>query len=214
MSPSDLAVQEQRATSGKQRVVNDFSIQVATVNGSGSQTANMVLLRSILLMGVPVSGKNMFPVEHRRLAHLVHDPGEQARLHRPQEGSRLPRRDERRDREGRRAHARSGRRRRLRRAAEAEHAAQRPRVLPGAVRQARRPGLSRREAAPARPQHDLRRDPRQAARHRPEADGAGARQAARAARPRPSRSTRAPSRPASTTPRRTSRSRIRSSSRR
>src|SRR5436853_6031042 len=61
MSPSDLAVQEQRATSRQQRVVNDFSIQVATVNGSGSQTANMVLLRSILLMGVPVSGKNMFP---------------------------------------------------------------------------------------------------------------------------------------------------------
>src|SRR6266513_2588541 len=61
MSPTDLEVPEQQATSRKQRVVNDFSIQVATVNGSGSQTANMVLLRSILLMGVPVSGKNMFP---------------------------------------------------------------------------------------------------------------------------------------------------------
>jgi 2-oxoglutarate ferredoxin oxidoreductase subunit alpha len=61
MSPTDLAVQEQRAPGRAQRVVNDFSIQVATVNGSGSQTANMVLLRSILLMGVPVSGKNMFP---------------------------------------------------------------------------------------------------------------------------------------------------------
>src|SRR5215470_8332490 len=61
MSPSDVAVQQQHSTAGKQRVVNDFSIQVATVNGSGSQTANMVLLRSILLMGVPVSGKNMFP---------------------------------------------------------------------------------------------------------------------------------------------------------
>src|SRR5438876_10228545 len=61
MPPTDLAVQEQAAQSGKQRVVNDFSIQVATVNGSGSQTANLVLLRSILLMGVPVSGKNMFP---------------------------------------------------------------------------------------------------------------------------------------------------------
>jgi len=61
MSPTDLAVQEQHAASNKQRVVNDFSIQIATVNGSGSQTANMVLLRSILLMGVPVSGKNMFP---------------------------------------------------------------------------------------------------------------------------------------------------------
>jgi len=42
-------------------VINDFSIQVATVNGSGSQTANLVLLRSIFQMGVPVSGKNMFP---------------------------------------------------------------------------------------------------------------------------------------------------------
>ena len=42
-------------------VVNDFTIQVATVNGSGSQTANLVLLRSIFQMGVPVSGKNLFP---------------------------------------------------------------------------------------------------------------------------------------------------------
>ena len=61
MSPTDLAVKEQQAAPNTQRVVNDFSIQIATVNGSGSQTANMVLLRSILLMGVPVSGKNMFP---------------------------------------------------------------------------------------------------------------------------------------------------------
>ncbi len=61
MSPTDLATQAQHQAPHKQRVVNDFSIQVATVNGSGSQTANMVLLRSILLMGVPVSGKNMFP---------------------------------------------------------------------------------------------------------------------------------------------------------
>jgi 2-oxoglutarate ferredoxin oxidoreductase subunit alpha len=42
-------------------VINDFSIQVATVNGSGSQSANTVLLRTIFQMGVPVSGKNMFP---------------------------------------------------------------------------------------------------------------------------------------------------------
>src|SRR5262245_36461054 len=61
MSPTDLAVQEQQTAANRQQVVNDFSIQIATVNGSGSQTANMVLLRSILLMGVPVSGKNMFP---------------------------------------------------------------------------------------------------------------------------------------------------------
>ncbi len=60
MSPTDLAFQTPSAIA-RPRVVNDFSIQVATVNGSGSQTANLVLLRSILLSGVPVSGKNMFP---------------------------------------------------------------------------------------------------------------------------------------------------------
>jgi 2-oxoglutarate ferredoxin oxidoreductase subunit alpha len=42
-------------------VINDFSIQVATINGSGSQTANSVLMRAIFQMGIPVSGKNMFP---------------------------------------------------------------------------------------------------------------------------------------------------------
>jgi 2-oxoglutarate ferredoxin oxidoreductase subunit alpha len=43
------------------QITNDFSIQIATVNGSGSQSANSVLLRSIFRMGVPVSGKNLFP---------------------------------------------------------------------------------------------------------------------------------------------------------
>src|SRR6058998_1602648 len=42
-------------------ILNDFNIQVATVNGSGSQSANSVLLRSIFQMGIPVSGKNLFP---------------------------------------------------------------------------------------------------------------------------------------------------------
>jgi 2-oxoglutarate ferredoxin oxidoreductase subunit alpha len=46
---------------GRARSVNDLSIQVATVNGSGSQTANLVLLRAIFQMGIPVSGKNLFP---------------------------------------------------------------------------------------------------------------------------------------------------------
>jgi len=41
--------------------LNDFSLQVATVNGSGSQTANTVLMRAMFQMGIPVSGKNMFP---------------------------------------------------------------------------------------------------------------------------------------------------------
>jgi len=52
----------QTETRAPQRdVVNDFSIQVATVNGSGSQSANNVLMRAIFQMGIPVSGKNLFP---------------------------------------------------------------------------------------------------------------------------------------------------------
>jgi 2-oxoglutarate ferredoxin oxidoreductase subunit alpha len=42
-------------------VVNDFSIHVATANGSGSQSSNTILMRSIFQMGIPVSGKNLFP---------------------------------------------------------------------------------------------------------------------------------------------------------
>jgi 2-oxoglutarate ferredoxin oxidoreductase subunit alpha len=62
MATGDLALgQEQGALSARQRVINDFSINVATVNGSGSQSANSVLLKSIFGMGVPVSGKNLFP---------------------------------------------------------------------------------------------------------------------------------------------------------
>jgi 2-oxoglutarate ferredoxin oxidoreductase subunit alpha len=41
--------------------VNDFQIIVATVNGTGSQTANTVLLRALFRMGIPVNGKNIFP---------------------------------------------------------------------------------------------------------------------------------------------------------
>ncbi len=46
---------------GRQPIVNDLTIHVATVNGSGSQSSNNVLMRAIFQMGVPVSGKNMFP---------------------------------------------------------------------------------------------------------------------------------------------------------
>jgi 2-oxoglutarate ferredoxin oxidoreductase subunit alpha len=41
--------------------VNDLTIQAATVNGSGSQTANLVLTRAIFHMGIPVAPKNVFP---------------------------------------------------------------------------------------------------------------------------------------------------------
>jgi 2-oxoglutarate/2-oxoacid ferredoxin oxidoreductase subunit alpha len=61
MAPTDLASHARAEAAARQRAVNDFSIQVATVNGSGSQTANLILIRSIFQMGIPVSGKNLFP---------------------------------------------------------------------------------------------------------------------------------------------------------
>ena len=42
-------------------IVNDFCITFSTVNGSGSATANTTLLRALFRMGIPVSGKNIFP---------------------------------------------------------------------------------------------------------------------------------------------------------
>ncbi|MGB9074135.1 MAG: 2-oxoacid:acceptor oxidoreductase subunit alpha [Terriglobales bacterium] len=61
MSTTDVVPRESSGQLGHKRVVNDMSIQVATVNGSGSQSSNNVLLRSIFQMGVPISGKNLFP---------------------------------------------------------------------------------------------------------------------------------------------------------
>src|SRR2546427_1776761 len=61
MGITHVEVTETQPVPEKEKVVNDLSIQVATVNGSGSQTANSVLMRAIFQMGVPVSGKNMFP---------------------------------------------------------------------------------------------------------------------------------------------------------
>ena len=61
MSTLQVAPVETHTGDPQRQVINDFSIQIATVNGSGSQTANSVLMRSIFQMGIPVSGKNMFP---------------------------------------------------------------------------------------------------------------------------------------------------------
>jgi 2-oxoglutarate ferredoxin oxidoreductase subunit alpha len=61
MSTIEVSATSPRSGEFQQPIVNDFSIQVATVNGSGSQTANSVLMRAIFQMGIPVSGKNMFP---------------------------------------------------------------------------------------------------------------------------------------------------------
>lgn len=49
------------AASSSPASVNDLAIRVGTVNGSGSQSANLVLLRALYGMGIPCSGKNVFP---------------------------------------------------------------------------------------------------------------------------------------------------------
>ena len=61
MATTDVGLHESAGRASMAPVVNNMSIQVATVNGSGSQSSNTVLLRSIFQMGIPVSGKNLFP---------------------------------------------------------------------------------------------------------------------------------------------------------
>jgi 2-oxoglutarate ferredoxin oxidoreductase subunit alpha len=50
-----------RGTTTMDKIINDFTINIATANGTGSQSANLILLQSLFDMGVPVSGKNLFP---------------------------------------------------------------------------------------------------------------------------------------------------------
>ncbi len=59
--PDTETLPAEKAPVPRDTVTNDFSIQVATANGSGSQSSNSILIRSIFQMGIPVSGKNLFP---------------------------------------------------------------------------------------------------------------------------------------------------------
>ncbi|MCA9969554.1 MAG: 2-oxoacid:acceptor oxidoreductase subunit alpha [Anaerolineales bacterium] len=53
-------------------ITNDFSMVVATANGTGSQTANLALLRAFFKMGIPVNGKNIFPSNIQGLPTWYH----------------------------------------------------------------------------------------------------------------------------------------------
>lgn len=61
MSPDAALAEPLTERPGETKIVNDLTIQVATVNGSGSQSSNLVLLRALFRMGIPVGGKNLFP---------------------------------------------------------------------------------------------------------------------------------------------------------
>ena len=54
-------VPEAQMAGDRAPIINDFTISVGTVNGSGSQTSNATLLRAMFKMGIPVAGKNLFP---------------------------------------------------------------------------------------------------------------------------------------------------------
>ena len=61
MNKKAAETEAQRTDFAQGKIVNDFSMVVATVNGSGSQTSNLALIRALFRMGIPVSGKNLFP---------------------------------------------------------------------------------------------------------------------------------------------------------
>ncbi len=56
-----LATEELRATRQRPPVVNDLTFMAATINGSGSQSSNLVITRALFMMGIPVAPKNVFP---------------------------------------------------------------------------------------------------------------------------------------------------------
>ncbi len=58
---SEAATRGLPASAGRSPVINDLVISIATSNGTGSQSANNILMRTIFNMGVPVGGKNLFP---------------------------------------------------------------------------------------------------------------------------------------------------------
>ncbi len=54
-------IQTHPSNTGDKILVNDFCLNVASPNGSGSQTSNLSIIRALFDMGVPVNGKNLFP---------------------------------------------------------------------------------------------------------------------------------------------------------
>lgn len=66
------AVPQERETAERPFITNDFSIVAATANGTGSQTANLTILRALFKMGIPVNGKNIFPSNIQGLPTWYH----------------------------------------------------------------------------------------------------------------------------------------------
>ncbi|HEX7022431.1 MAG TPA: 2-oxoacid:acceptor oxidoreductase subunit alpha [Trueperaceae bacterium] len=69
---SVLEMEASRQPTSRPAVTNDFSLVVATANGTGSQTANLTLLRAFFKLGIPVHGKNIFPSNIQGLPTWYH----------------------------------------------------------------------------------------------------------------------------------------------
>ena len=74
--------------------INDFALKLANVNGTGSASANGLLMQAIFRMGIPGLRQESVPLEHPGPAHLVRDPRQQGRLHRARARLRPDGRDE------------------------------------------------------------------------------------------------------------------------
>lgn len=69
---NETAVANKLENGERPSIVNDFSIVAATANGTGSQTANLAILRALFKMGIPVNGKNIFPSNIQGLPTWYH----------------------------------------------------------------------------------------------------------------------------------------------
>ncbi len=72
MEVAEMVNEKEEQGGERPSVINDFSMVVATVNGTGSQTANLALLRAFFKMGIPVNGKNIFPSNIQGLPTWYH----------------------------------------------------------------------------------------------------------------------------------------------
>ncbi len=61
MTSQPAAITQSGSASSVGKITNDFCVTFCTVNGSGSATANTTILRALFSMGIPVTGKNIFP---------------------------------------------------------------------------------------------------------------------------------------------------------
>lgn len=72
MAIREAMPQAAQVPDGLEPIVNDFSIVVATANGTGSQTSNLTIIRALFKMGIPVNGKNIFPSNIQGLPTWYH----------------------------------------------------------------------------------------------------------------------------------------------